>query len=139
MEARKQLGLYGIDLNDIVLIVSQDAYWDLILDPEWGDVQQVSTEATKLKGEVGNIYGMKVIVSNHFEAPALSKAYAVMVNTTNFVTARQRGLTMRSDFDVEKDRRVFVATQRANLEPLIETSAGSGNGKGVVEITYAAA
>lgn len=136
--ARRNLGLYGLDLKDISLVVSQDAYWDLILDPEWADVQQVAqANATKLVGEVGNIYGMPVIVSNEFEDKAVSKAYAVMVNTSNFVTTRQRGMTLRSDFDVELDRTVFVATQRVNLEPLIEASAG--NGKGVVAITYAAA
>ena len=135
--ARRNLGLYGLDLKDISLVVSQDAYWDLILDPEWADVQQVAqANATKLVGEVGNIYGMPVIVSNEFEAKGVSKAYAVMVNTSNFVTTRQRGMTLRSDFDVELDRTVFVATQRVNLEPLIEASAG--NGKGVVAITYAA-
>lgn len=134
--ARRKLGLYGIDVKDISLIISQDAYWDLILDPEWADVQQVGSVSTKLNGEVGNIYGMKVIVSDHFATKAVDVAYGVMVNTSNFVVARQRGMTLRSDFDIQLDRTVFVATQRINLEPLIEASAG--NGKGVVEIVYAA-
>jgi HK97 family phage prohead protease/HK97 family phage major capsid protein len=133
-EARRKLDLYGLDLNNISLVVSQDAYWDLILDPEWGDVQQVNGSATKLVGEVGNIYGMKVLVSNAFPAKANDATYAIMVNTSNFVTTRQRGLTLRSDFEIELDRTVFVATQRVNLEPLIDD--GSGNGKGVVAITY---
>lgn len=131
--ARRQLGLYGINTAELAILISQDAYWDLILDPEWADVQQVTAaNATKLNGEVGNVYGMPVIVSNNFEARAVSTAYAVIVNKKNFVVPRQRGMTLRSDFDVELDRRVFVATQRVNLEALIE-------GKGVAAITYAAA
>lgn len=137
LAARRKLGLYGVNLKDIVAIVSQDAYWDLIQDPEWGDVQQVGMDnATKLNGEVGNVYGMPVVVSNQFAAKAVSTSFAVLVNKTNFVTTRQRGVTLRSDFDVELDRTVFVATQRVNLEPLIEAS--TGNGKGVVSLTYAA-
>lgn len=132
-DARSKLGLYGINTSEIGIVISQDAYWDLILDDEWADVQQVTAaNATKLTGEVGNVYGMPVLVSNNFEAKAASKAFAVIVNTKNFVVPRQRGITLRSDFDVELDRRVFVATQRVNLEALIE-------GKGVVALTYAAA
>ena len=137
IKARRKLGLYGINLRDIALVISQDAYWDLILDDNWADVQQVGNASTKLNGEVGNIYGMPVLVSNQFPAKAADAAFGVMVNKNNFMVARQRGATVRTDFDVEKDRRIFVATQRLNLEPLIETSAGSGNGKGVVAITYA--
>ena len=104
----------------------------MILDPEWADVQQVTAaNATKLNGEVGNVYGMPVIVSDQFAARAASTAYGVIVNASNFVVPRQRGMTLRSDFDVELDRRVFVATQRVNLEAYFE-------GKGVVAITYAA-
>ena len=137
LAARRKLGLYGIDIKDISLIVSQDAYWDLLEDSEWADVQQVGTASTKLVGEVGNIYGMKVLVSDEFAAKAVGTAYAVMVNTSNFVVTRQRGVVLRSDFDIELDRTVFVATQRVNIESLIDD--GSGNGKGVVAVTYAAA
>tara|TARA_Y100001938_G_scaffold111625_1_gene152791 strand:- start:1861 stop:3756 length:1896 start_codon:yes stop_codon:yes gene_type:complete len=130
--ARRKLGLYGINTKDLKIIISQEAYWDLILDPEWADVQQVTaSNATKLNGEVGNVYGMPVIVSEQFAARAASTAYGVIVNASNFVVPRQRGMTLRSDFDVELDRRVFVATQRVNLEAYFE-------GKGVVAITYAA-
>jgi HK97 family phage major capsid protein/HK97 family phage prohead protease len=130
--ARRLMGLYGINVSELAIIISQDAYWDLILDDEWADVQQVTAaNATKLTGEVGNVYGMPVLVSNNFEAKAAGSAYGVVVNKGNFVVPRQRGVTLRSDFDVELDRRVFVATQRLNLEALIE-------GKGVAAITYAA-
>jgi hypothetical protein len=138
LAARRKLGLYGINLSDVTLVISQDAYWDLLLDDQWADVQQVGAEASvKLKGEVGNIYGMRVLVSNNFPAKALSAAFGVLVNTSNFVVPRLREVTVKTDMDIQKDRRVFVATQRLNLEPLIEASAG--NGKGVVQITYAAA
>lgn len=137
LKGRRKLGLYGVNLNEVAVVISQDAYWDLLEDSEWADVQQVNNAAIKLVGEVGNIYGMPVIVSNNFAAAAANGTFGVLVNKTNFVVPRQRGATVKTDFDVEKDRRVFVATQRLNLEPLIEASAG--NGKGVVALNYAPA
>lgn len=136
LAARRKLGLYGINLSDVTLVISQDAYWDLLLDSEWADVQQVGTESVKLKGEVGNVYGMRVLVSNNFAAKAANAAWGVLVNTSNFVVPRLREVTVKTEMEIQKDRRVFVATQRLNLEPLIEASAG--NGKGVVQLTYAA-
>jgi HK97 family phage prohead protease/HK97 family phage major capsid protein len=137
LSARRGLGLYGINLSDLYIVISQDAYWDLIQDTEWSDVQQVGeANATKLVGEVGNVYGMRVLVSNEFAARAPGSVYAILVNASNFMVTRQRGVTVRSDFDVEKDRTVFVATQRLNLETMIEASPG--NGKGVVSIKFAA-
>lgn len=130
--ARRKLGLYGVEMRDLALIISQEAYWDLIEDAEWANVNEVGAEqAVKLSGQVGQIYGLPVIVSNQFAAPAVDTAYAVIVNKTNFLVPRQRGATVRSDFDVEKDRRVIVATQRLNLAQLFAD-------KGVVEIVYAA-
>lgn len=139
LAARRGLGLYGINLSELYVVISQDAYWDLIQDSEWADVQQVGVaNATKLVGEVGNIYGMRVLVSSGFATKALGGTYAVLVNSSNFVVPRQRGVTVRSDFEVELDRTVFVATQRLNLQPWIEATANSGNGKGVVAVNYAA-
>lgn len=139
LKGRRKLGLYGINRSELALVVSTDAYWDLLEDDEWGDVQQVGGASVKLVGEVGNIYGMPVLVSDQFPEPAAEGPLAVMVNKTNFVVTRQRGATVKTDFDVEKDRRVFVATQRLNLEPWIEATPNSGNGKGVVVFRYAAA
>ncbi len=139
LKARRKLGLYGVNISDITLVISREAYWDLLQDDQWADVQQVGTDSVKLRGEVGNIYGMRVLVSDGFEAKALNKCFGVIVYTKNFVVPRQRDVTVKTDFDVERDRRVFVATQRLNLEPLIEDTAGSGNGKGLVQLVYAAA
>lgn len=137
LKGRRRLDRYGINRSELALVVSSDAYWDLLEDDEWSDVNQVSdSNATKLQGEVGNIYGLPVIVSDQFLEPASGEAFAVMVNRENFVVPRQRGATVRTDFDVESDSRVFVATQRLNLQPWIEETPNSGNGKGVVVYKY---
>lgn len=137
LKARKKMKLYGLNVRDVSLIVSTECYYALIEDDAWADVNLVGGAATKLTGQVGSIYGMPVLVSDHFDAPALSAAYAVLVNTKNFIVPTQRSVTVRTDFDVEKDRRVIVATQRLNLESLIRDTVGAD--KGVVSVTYAAA
>jgi HK97 family phage prohead protease/HK97 family phage major capsid protein len=135
LKARKKMKLYGLNVRDVTLVVSTEAYYGLIEDDAWADVNIVGAAATKLNGQVGSIYGMPVLVSDHFEAPAVNKAYAVLVNAKNYVVPTQRNVTVRTDFDVEKDRRVIVATQRLNLESLIRDT--DGRDKGVVAVTYA--
>lgn len=136
LKARKKMKLYGLNVRDITLVVSTEAYFSLVEDDAWADMDKVGSQAVKLNGQVGQIYGMPVIVSDQFDAPGASVPYAVLVNTMNFLVPRQRGVTVKTDFDVEKDRRVIVATQRLNLESLIRD--GAGKDKGLVSVTYAA-
>jgi len=137
LKARKKMKLYGLKVRDVTLVVSTEAYYALVEDDAWADVNLVGGAATKLSGQVGSIYGMPVIVSDHFEAPGVSKVYAILVNTKNFIVPTQRNITVRTDFDVEKDRRVIVATQRLNLESLIRDT--DNKDKGIVAVSYAGA
>lgn len=131
-QARRKLGEYGRNITDLTLIISNQAYWDLLEDDQWADVNKVGAEnAVKLKGEVGRIYGMSVLVSDWFPAEALGETFGVIFNRQNFIVPRQRGMTVRTDFDIELDRTIIVATQRMNFEQYFAN-------KGVVEITYAA-
>lgn len=136
LAARKKLKLYGLNVRDVTLVVSTEAYYALLEDDAWADMDKVGSQAVKLNGQVGQIYGMPVIVSDQFAAPAASEVFAVLVNTSNFIVPRQRGVTVKTDFDVEMDRRVIVATQRLNLESMIRDA--NGQDKGVVTVTYAA-
>jgi HK97 family phage prohead protease/HK97 family phage major capsid protein len=131
-KARRQLAEYGRNISDLTLVISNQAYWDLLEDAAWADINLVGGDAAlKLKGEVGRIYGMPVLVSDWFPAAASSETFGVIFNKQNFLTCRQRGLTVRTDFDIEHDRTIIVATQRFNFEQYFAN-------KGVVELTYAA-
>lgn len=130
-QARRKLAEYGRNVSDLVLLISNQAYWDLLEDDQWADVNLVGDSAVKLRGEVGRIYGMSVLVSDWFPAAANGASFGVIFNRQNFVIARQRGLTVRQDFDITLDRTTIVATQRMNFEQYFED-------KGVVSITYSA-
>ena len=130
---RKQMGKYGLRANDIAYIVSQRAYFELLEDPEFQDFNLVNTQATKLTGEVGQVFGSPVMVCDEFADPAAGKHYALAVNTRNFVIPRQRGVTVESDYSVEDQHRVLVTSQRLGFKEIIPGA------KSVVGFKYPAA
>jgi hypothetical protein len=130
LQTRRGLGQWGFDIRKVGVVISLDAYWDLLEDDEFSEIQQVGAIATKLTGQVGSLYGMPVIVSTQLPAKAVSKAFAVLVNSDNFVVPRLRGFSIQSDYDVEKQRRVIVSTQRLGFNDIIVD-------EGVVTATYA--
>jgi HK97 family phage prohead protease len=119
LAARKNMGKYGIRPSDVVYIVSVAEYHNLISDAAYADSSQVEGLATKLTGQVGQVYGSPVIVSDEFATAAVSKFYAVAVNTRNFVIPRLRGVTVESDYEVANQRRVLVASQRLGFTDII--------------------
>jgi HK97 family phage prohead protease len=116
---RKNMGKYGLRAADIAYIVSQRAYFELLEDPEFQDFNLVNTQATKLNGEVGQIFGSPVMVCDEFSTPAAGKYYALAVNTRNFVVPRQRGVTVESDYLIEEQHRVLVTSQRLGFKEII--------------------
>lgn len=128
---RRGLGRHGLKLNKLVLIVSMDAYYDLLEDEEWQDVAQVGQgDSVKLSGQVGRIYGLPVIVSEYFPEKAASKPFAVIVYKDNFVMPRQRQVTVERERQAGKQRDAYYVTQRVNLQRYFNN--------GIVAGTYAA-
>lgn len=128
---RRSLGRHGLDLNKLALVVSMDAYYDLIEDEEFQDVSQVTaTTAIKLQGQVGRIYGLPVLVSEFFPAKAASSEFCVVVYRENFIVPRQRAITVEKERQAERQRDAYYVTQRLNLMRFFEN--------GVVVGAYAA-
>jgi hypothetical protein len=75
--------------------------------------------STKMTGEVGSIFGSKVMVCDEFATPAISKYYALAVNTRNFVVPRLRGMRMESDYETANQRTVIVGSQRIGFTEII--------------------
>jgi hypothetical protein len=131
-QLRRKLGRHGKNPNKLALVVSLDAYYDLLEDPEFQDVSQVSdATAVKLSGQLGRIYGLPVLVSEYFPAKAASAPYAALVYVDNFVIPRQRMVTVERERIASQGKDAYYVTQRLNLQRLI-------SGKGVAVGTYAA-
>ncbi len=120
---RKKMGKYGMNPADVTYIVNSQEYFNLLSDAEFQDVNLVGADvATKLSGEIGSVFGSKVIVCDEFATPAVNKVFAVAVYTKNYVMPRLRGITIESDYEVANQRRVLVASQRIGFTDLIATA-----------------
>ena len=122
LNARKAMGKWGMNPRDVIYIVNSTEYFNLLSDAEFQDVNLVGNMATKLNGEIGEVFGSKVIVCDEFATPAISKFFAAAVNVRNFVMPRLRGVTIESDYEVANQRRVLVASQRLGFTDLIDAS-----------------
>ena len=119
LEMRKNMGKYGVNPQEVVYIVSQEAYYNLLEDANFQDVNLVGDMATKLSGEIGQVFGSRVLICDEFQARAVNKTHAVALYARNFIMPRLRGVTIESDYDVENQRRVLVASQRLGFDDII--------------------
>ena len=117
---RKNMGKYGVNPADVVYVVSQRTYYELLEDAEFQDANLVGDMATKLSGEIGQVFGSRVLLCDEFATPAVSKFAAIAVNPRNYVIPRLRGVTVESDYEVINQRRVLVASQRIGFIDLID-------------------
>jgi len=119
---RKNMGKYGINPSEVVYIVSQDVYYNLLEDAEFQDANLVGDMATKLSGEIGQVFGSRVIMCDEFATKAAGKYGAIAVYPRNYVMPRLRGVTIESDYEVANQRRVLVASQRLGFTDLIDSA-----------------
>jgi len=132
LSARKLMGKYGMNPADLVYVVSQKRYYDLIADAAFADITDVGSDvATKITGQVGAIFGTPVIVSDQIEAEADNATVGYAVNIRNFVVPRLRGVNVEQDYEVMNQRRVIVATQNLGFTQL---AADTTNDKSVVKL-----
>jgi hypothetical protein len=95
-------------------------------------MDKVGTRATLLTGQVGSIANVPVVLSGEFEAKAATKIGAVLVNQNNFLVGRYKGLRVESDYSVENQQRLIVASQRLGFQQI---SSVEGNGVSVFRWT----
>ena len=120
LEARKLMGKYGMNPSDLIYLVSQARYYDLIADPGFADITDVGSNiATKITGSVGAIYGTPVVVSDQLEAEANTASVGYAVNVRNHVIPRLRGVSVEQDYEVLMQRNVIVASQSLGFNQLV--------------------
>jgi len=124
LSARKLMGKYGMMPDELVYVVSQKRYYDLIADAGFADITDVGSDvATKLTGQVGAIFGTPVIVSDNFPAEADNACVGLAVNVRNFAIPRLRGVNVEQDYEVMNQRNVIVATQSLGFNQLVADTA----------------
>jgi HK97 family phage prohead protease len=126
VKLRREMGVYGLNPQDVVFLVSQAHYYDLLEDPDFQTVDEVGNDmATRRVGQVGAVYGSPVILTDNMPADAEDGfGGAFCINTSNFVMPRLRGVTVEQDYEVAAQRRILVASQHLGFDELFAGSAG---------------
>jgi len=130
---RKNLGAWGLDPAEVVFVVSQDVYYDLLDDSTFQDMSKVGAQATQLTGQIGQVGGSPVLVSAEFDTKGATKTGAIAFAPGNFLAGNQRGLRMDTQELVETQRRVLVASLRTGM-----TQVTGNQGSGASKLVWAA-
>lgn len=122
-KARRQLGVFGLRPRDIAYVLSTDAYYDLLEDPDMRKYFDVGpADATILNGQVASVNGTPIILSDEFAAKGVHATAGLVVNMRNFVVGNLRNITLRTDTEVASDSTLLVATRRFGM---VEMEAGA--------------
>jgi HK97 family phage prohead protease/HK97 family phage major capsid protein len=131
-DARRALGVWGLEPSELIMFVSQTAYYDLLDDSTFQSTDKVSESRNSLiTGQVGLIAQTPVVVTAQMTGAAANDALAVLVNPRNFIVGNHRGMRIDTDDEVVNQRRVIVASMRIAM-----TRLTSNEGSGVVAVRY---
>lgn len=125
---RQNLGTWGLNPSDLIYIVSNDVYYDLLEDTNFMTMDKAGPNATLFTGQIGQVNGSPVILSGEFAAKTGGTAGsigAVCINTNNFLVGNQRGLRVETDYLTEMQSRILVASLRMAFQQ-ISTVDGQG-------------
>ena len=111
---------YGQNVNELAIIVAPDAYYNLIHQEGFTDISEVGSDiATKLTGEVGSIFGIKVVVSDVLPSATALDVAGIMVNTSNFIRPRLGGVNFETEYSVVNQKTNLVASQSVGFDQLV--------------------
>lgn len=127
-DMRRNLGIYGLDPSKLVFVVSHDVYYEMMKFNNFKTVDTYGPMATLHTGEVGKIFGVKVLVSQQFNNAAITTGtvgttLAVLVRPDNFLKGELRGITTEADRDVINQKRVIVSSRRFAFNDIITGEA----------------
>jgi hypothetical protein len=135
--ARTAMGQWGHNPSDLVLFLSQAAYYGLVDDANVITSDKYGEKATILTGELGKIWGIPMIVSDAFEAAAAGKAQGILVNPSNYIVGNYRNLTVQTADDVVAQSKAIVATRRMGFIAK-DTNGASASQGSMCLLKYAA-
>jgi HK97 family phage prohead protease len=128
VDMRRNLGFYGLDPTQLVLLASHDYFYELMKLPNFKTMDVMGDRATIITGQVGAIFGVQVLVSQMFDNAAITAntvgtQVAVMVRPSNFLTGNLRGIVTEADKDIVNQKRVIVSSRRFAFQDIITGEA----------------
>jgi len=128
VDLRRNLGLYGLDKSRLVFLCSHDLYYELTKLQSFKTVDVYGPSATIWTGEVGQVMGVRVLVSQQFDNAAITTGtvgttLGILCRTDNFLTGNLRGLMTEADRDIINQKRVIVSSRRFAFNDIITGEA----------------
>lgn len=124
---RTKLGRYGADPRKLAWIVSVVGLAKLMGLAELITLDKLGPQATILTGQVAQLFGSPVIVSEEVRddvdatgvngSSGNTKSTINLVNRDGFLRGQRRALTVKQKQDIETDQEIIVATWRGDFVP----------------------
>jgi hypothetical protein len=129
VDMRRNLGIYGLDPQSLILLTSHDLYYEMMKLDNFKTVDVLGLDrATILTGEVGQLFGIRVLVSQQFNNAAITTGtvgttLGILVRPSNFIKGELRGVMTEADKDVVNQKRVIVSSRRFGFQEIITGQA----------------
>lgn len=136
---RGLMGVYGVDPNELALVCSIGGYLKLVDLSEVKTIDVYGPKATIITGELAKFDAIPIIVSEKcrddldntgvYSAPGQILTQLLLVYRDAVLFGDRRNVTVKTDFDIERDQNILVATQRlafSNVFASTETFIGRG-------------
>lgn len=122
---RAKMGKYGLDPNNLVLLVSIPSLYNLIVDPLVTTVDKYGANATLISGELGRIWGIPITASEYLRTDLdsagikgttgpFTKGIAIIVHKQAFMHGVRRNTTVQvlTELYAESDQDAVLMTTR---------------------------
>jgi len=128
LEARAKLGLYGLRPADLVVVVNPKVGYDLLnADDRVTTLDKYGSMATLIRGEIGKVWGMSIVVSSHIpenmnadgsDDESGDKTAVLVVARDYFGVAERGGITLETDRNIVNSTNIFVGYRDIDFKKL---------------------
>jgi len=131
---RKSMGKWGLNPTDLAIIVGVSGYHQLLGDTNLVTVDKMGSQATILNGQIGSVYGVPVIASEHvrenlnatgvYDGITTTKTYFMTVNRNEWAFGQRMALDVEVDDSVYREtyQRVLVGFMREDFQNIGDSS-----------------
>jgi len=145
LEARTAMGVYGVNLMDLVMLVNVKTAYSLLGLPEVLTVDKYGPNATVHTGEIGSIYGLPIIVSEYIpdnldaagnidETTPGTQTQAILVNTGYYASVSRNQVALEQDRNIVNSTNLYVAWRDYTFGKLTNSNIAATSAVGLVNI-----
>lgn len=144
---RADMDQYGLNPAECAFIVPISSYYALVTDSNVITVDKLGPQATILNGQLGSLYGVPIIVSEHVrtnlnasgvhDAITTTKTYALCVNRNEWVMGARTPLALETDDSIYREtyQRVVIGFMREDFANINATGSSEDDTSIVYNVT----